>query len=80
MYLNAVFGDLRFSDWVCCQGHEEVTVVGSICMMVFVLNLFERCNGVVEIHGGVLRRMWAGYDIGHVINGVYVGIWVVLEV
>ena len=79
-HLNAAFKSETFSAWARDLAYEKGAERGSVCMTVLALNLSDRRNGVAKIHGGVSRKMWKGYEIGHVTNGVPAGTWVAPEV
>ncbi|HOV85752.1 MAG TPA: alpha-glucan family phosphorylase [Syntrophobacteraceae bacterium] len=38
---------------------------------LLALNLSRAANGVSELHGEISRRMFPGFDIGHITNGVH---------
>jgi starch phosphorylase len=53
----------------CCYG-------GVLNMTYLALNFSHYINGVAMRHGEVSRRMFGGYDIDAITNGVHAGTWV----
>ena len=55
-------------DVFCCEGRLNMTFLG--------FNLSHYINGVAKRHGEVSRRMFAGYQIDSITNGVHAATWV----
>jgi starch phosphorylase len=55
-------------DVFCCEGRLNMTFLG--------FNLSHYINGVAKKHGEVSRRMFAGYQIDSITNGVHAARWV----
>jgi starch phosphorylase len=53
----------------CCYG-------GALNMTYLALNFSHYINGVAMRHGEVSRRMFGGYDVDAITNGVHAGTWV----
>ena len=44
-------------------------------LTALALRLSGRANGVSALHGAISRRMWPGFEIGAITNGVHVPTW-----
>ena len=55
-------------DVFCCEGRLNMTFLG--------FNLSHYINGVAKKHGELSRRMFAGYQIDSITNGVHAASWV----
>ena len=58
----------EMEDVFCCEGRLNMTFLG--------FNLSHYINGVAKRHGEVSRRMFAGYQIDSITNGVHAATWV----
>lgn len=44
-------------------------------LTALALRLSHKANGVAQLHGEVSRKMWPGFEIGAITNGVHVSTW-----
>ena len=49
---------------------------GELNMTLLGLNLSRYCNGVAKKHGDISRKMFPGYEIDYITNGVHLPSWV----
>ena len=69
--VNKVFLD-RFPEDIRKLVYEN----GELNMTLLGLNLSRYCNGVAKKHGDISRKMFPGYEIDHITNGVHLPYWV----
>jgi glycogen phosphorylase len=55
--------------------HEQLCCDGLLNMTYLSLHLSRYVNGVAQRHGEVSRRMFGGYEIDAITNGVHAGEW-----
>jgi starch phosphorylase len=68
--VNDVFRDRLPADVKTFAGEHEVN------MSILALNGSRYCNGVAQMHGEVSRKMFPGYDIDAITNGIHSRTWI----
>ncbi|MBD3188854.1 alpha-glucan family phosphorylase [Candidatus Bathyarchaeota archaeon] len=67
--IRDVFRDRLPDSYMDLAGKEECN------MTLLALNGSRYCNGVAKKHGEISRRMFPGYEIDHITNGIHMSFW-----
>ncbi len=75
-YLDATARDIGCSvDDILALGHSDTSHTPGFNMTALALRMSTKANGVSQLHGDVSRKMWPGFDISGITNGIHVATW-----